>query len=194
MARGAGECAREVTEQFALGKALGQGRAIHVDQRLVRPRRAVVDRPRHQLLARTGLAQDQHRELAPCHGLDLLVQRAHRRAAADQRRGRPQLLEQRVAHEMLAFDRCHQPRLLADDGEARSRELGRGTQGLDGSRMEGARAQCIDGERTQRAVRIADRHAHAVVHVQAVLAVRDQAVERVWQQAVRREAHRVLGP
>ena len=59
----AGERAAHVAEQLRLEQRLGDRRAVHLDQRHVALRAAVVDRARHQLLAGAGLAGDEHRAL-----------------------------------------------------------------------------------------------------------------------------------
>ena len=52
---------------------VGQRRAVHLDERLARPRRVVVDGVGDQLLARARLAADQHRRVGPRHLRHLLV-------------------------------------------------------------------------------------------------------------------------
>ena len=51
-------------EQLALEQRLGQGRAVDAEQRRVGARRALVQPPRHDLLADAGLSQDEHVDLA----------------------------------------------------------------------------------------------------------------------------------
>ena len=58
-------CIRErtllVPEELALDEPLGHGREVHADERAVRARRVVVDRPRDELLAGAALAGDEDR-------------------------------------------------------------------------------------------------------------------------------------
>ena len=56
--------ALHVPEQFALQQRAGQRAAVDADERLVPPRRVVVDRLGDHLLARAGLPQQQHRRPA----------------------------------------------------------------------------------------------------------------------------------
>ena len=67
---GAGERALAVPEQFALHEMLRQSAAVHGHERPRRPRAALMDRPSHQLLARSRLAAHEHRRIARRHPLD----------------------------------------------------------------------------------------------------------------------------
>src|SRR4051812_8265656 len=57
----AGERPRLVTEQFGLDQRLGQGGAVHDDQRLIPARTQPVEALGNELLAGAALADDQHR-------------------------------------------------------------------------------------------------------------------------------------
>ena len=82
-----GDRAREgpllVAEQLALDEPGGQGRAVDLDERLVPAPAVRVDGPREQLLARAGLAADEHGGVGRCHAADLVQHRVQRRAPAD---------------------------------------------------------------------------------------------------------------
>ena len=80
----AGERALLVAEQLRLDERLRQRRAAHLDERLLRAHRVVVDRVRDQLLARARLAAHEHRGVRARHLRDLLVHLAHRTARADE--------------------------------------------------------------------------------------------------------------
>ena len=122
LADGAGERPLLVAEQLALQQRLGQRRAVHRDERVATPGRRVVDRPRHQLLARAGLAEDQHRADRLRHVADQLEDVVHPRALAQdgvERELLVQLLAQ-LRHLVLqrplaqgALD--HQPEVLQVD-------------------------------------------------------------------------------
>ncbi|MCY1408334.1 hypothetical protein D9M71_236540 [compost metagenome] len=60
---GAGESALDVAEQLALGQRLRQGSAVDLHQRLVVAPRVAVQAAGEQLLADSGLAEQQHRQL-----------------------------------------------------------------------------------------------------------------------------------
>ena len=81
---GAGERPLLVAEELRLDEAVGQRRAAHLDERLLRAQRAVVDRVRDQLLAGARLAANQRRGVGAGHLRDLLEDLPHRPAAADQ--------------------------------------------------------------------------------------------------------------
>ncbi len=77
-----GEGAGLVAEQLRLDQALRERRAAHLDERLLRARRGVVDRVRHELLAGARLAADQHGRARGSHLGHLLVDCLHGAAAA----------------------------------------------------------------------------------------------------------------
>ena len=83
---GAGEGALLVAEELRFDQAVGQRRAAHLDERLVRARRVVVDGVRDQLLAGARLAANEHRGVGRGHLRHLLVHLAHRPARADDAR------------------------------------------------------------------------------------------------------------
>ena len=60
MRHGAGESALLVAEQLALDQRRRQRRAVDADQRARMPAAALVQRPREQLLAGAGRAEQQH--------------------------------------------------------------------------------------------------------------------------------------
>ena len=82
---GAGERAALVAEQLALEQALGQRRAVELDQRPVAAAGALVDRLAHQLLADPGLAEDQHGHRGVGDPLDQRVDPLHRGVEHDRR-------------------------------------------------------------------------------------------------------------
>src|SRR5690606_41230399 len=59
---GAGERAGLVAEQLRFEQALGEGRAVHLDQRLLPALREIMQPRRDQLLARAALADHQDRD------------------------------------------------------------------------------------------------------------------------------------
>ena len=61
----------------------GNRRAVHLDQRHLALRAAVMNQPRHHLLAGAGLAGDEHRALGLRDQLGALDHVLHRAAAAD---------------------------------------------------------------------------------------------------------------
>ena len=72
-----------VAEQLGFDQAAGQRRAAHLDERLLRAGRVVVDRVRDHLLAGARLAPDEHRRVRPRDLRHLFVDRLDRRAVAD---------------------------------------------------------------------------------------------------------------
>ena len=83
-----------MAEQLALDQFLGDGRAVHLHEPLVAPRRQGVDRPRHQLLAGAVLSEDENPPVGGRRDFDLLSQLADRTAVADQCCALVQLLAQ----------------------------------------------------------------------------------------------------
>ena len=120
-ARGVGERAADVAEQLALEDVLAQGRAVERHERPLLPRAVLVDRLGHQLLARAGLALDQHGGVGrrdPLQPVDHLV---HLRAVADDALEAELLVEPAVQlrvgpPQVLAAGRVldHGPQLLQD--------------------------------------------------------------------------------
>ena len=72
-----------VPEQLALEQVLRHGRAVLGDEELRAPARAVVHRGGDELLADARLALDEHRDPRVDDLRELLEERAHRRAVAD---------------------------------------------------------------------------------------------------------------
>src|SRR5204863_4017486 len=72
--RGAGERALLVPEQFALEQRLRQRTNVHRDERLRASRTETMDRPRHELLARSALTLDEY---GTRHRRDLLDLHQH---------------------------------------------------------------------------------------------------------------------
>src|SRR6184192_3749889 len=85
VAVGAGERAAHVAEEFALEQRLRDGGAVLDEQGSVPPRTAAVDGARDQLLARAGLALDQHRDRTPRRPVDEREQRPQARRGPDEK-------------------------------------------------------------------------------------------------------------
>jgi hypothetical protein len=81
-ARRARERAAHVAEQLALQQRLGDGAAVHRDERARGARRAAVDEAREHLLAGARLALQQHRRVARRDALARPHDGGHRRAFA----------------------------------------------------------------------------------------------------------------
>ena len=112
-----------MAEQLRFEQRLGNGRAVHLDERHVALGAAVVDQPRHHLLAGAGLAGDEHGALGFGDELGALNDLLHDAAAADE----PVVIELGVA--------------LAEQ----VLPLGLGAQVLDGAARE--RDQLVELER-----------------------------------------------
>ena len=82
--RRAGEGALLVAEQLAGDDAGGEGGAVDGDEQPLPARAELVDRPRDQLLARAGLAEDQHGAVGRGDLPDGRTHRLHRPALAGQ--------------------------------------------------------------------------------------------------------------
>ena len=80
----AGKRAALVPEELALEQFLGNGAAIDRRERLVFALAPVMNRVRHQLLARPGFAHDQHVKVRLRGPLDALAHLLHDRALAQQ--------------------------------------------------------------------------------------------------------------
>ncbi len=105
---GAGEGPPHVPEELGLQECLGNGRAIHRDERLVRRGRVFVDGAGDELLARSGLAADQDRRSRAGHGPDELVDVPHPPVVADDdprpapgRRARPPRVDGSSLHGLV---------------------------------------------------------------------------------------------
>ena len=83
LADGAGEGALLVAEQLALQQPRGDGRAVELDEGPVPARAQVVQGAGDELLARAGLAADEHRGVGGGDRLDLLQHPAQGGALAD---------------------------------------------------------------------------------------------------------------
>jgi hypothetical protein len=77
---GARERALLVPEELALEQVLGHGRAVLRDEELVLAARLVVHGAGDELLARAGLALDEHRDARVDHLAELLEELPHRSA------------------------------------------------------------------------------------------------------------------
>ena len=85
----AGERALHVTEQLALDQLRRNRRAVHLDERSLRPRAQRMDRTSDELLARAVLPGDQHARRCLPHPLDLLRDGADRIRRPDDLELRP---------------------------------------------------------------------------------------------------------
>ena len=77
-----------MAEQLALDQVFGNGGAVHFDERLGGARAAGMNGVRHQFLAGAALAVDQHAAVGGGHQGELLPQRLHGNAFADDLRAR----------------------------------------------------------------------------------------------------------
>jgi hypothetical protein len=74
-----------VPEEFALDQFLGDGRAVHLDERTGPPKAERVDVARDQLLARAVLPENEHAPVGRRRHRHLLAQPHHAQAVADHR-------------------------------------------------------------------------------------------------------------
>ena len=95
------EGAAHVPEQLALDQLLGDGRAVHLDERPGASAAQGVDRAGHQLLARAVLAEDEHAAVGRRRHRDLFAQRGHLAAVADH--GQP-LIDPLAQRAVLRFE------------------------------------------------------------------------------------------
>ena len=72
-----------MAEQLAFDQLFRNRRAVHFDERLRRARAGRVNRVRDQFLAGAAFAEDQHAAVGGGHQRQLLAQRLHRHAFAD---------------------------------------------------------------------------------------------------------------
>ncbi len=193
VAHGAGEGAAHVAEQFAGGQRLGQRRAVHLDERLGAAQRVQVQVARHQLLAHTRLAGDQHGQVRGGHRRQFRQQRPHRAAAAEDAlagglAGRAlQVARHQFAPRRGRFERFDQGR-RAHGGAG---QRGERRQQLQVHAVEGARVECIGGQCAHDAVVVHQHAAQARMHIgQFTLLAGQQAVEGIGQARVGGEAHR----
>src|SRR5271169_7226229 len=85
---GTGKGAAFVAEQLALQEGLWNRRAIHGDERPVRPVAVLVDGPGDQLLAGAGGSPDEHRRRRGGNPANLHVDALHDTTRADDRKTR----------------------------------------------------------------------------------------------------------
>ncbi len=79
----AGQAALAVAEQLAFDEFFGNGGAVHFDERLGGARAGGVNRVRDQFLAGAAFAENQHAAVGGGHQAQLLAQRLHGHALAD---------------------------------------------------------------------------------------------------------------
>ena len=72
-----------MAEEFALEQLARDRRAIDADQRAVAALACLMNGPRNQFLARTGLAGDHHGRIGRCNEANLPQRFLYRRRAAD---------------------------------------------------------------------------------------------------------------
>ena len=84
--RGVGEGSPGVAEQLVLEQVIWDGAAVQGDERAIAPLAQVVNRPRHQFLARSRLAGEQHRGARSGRASDLAEHQDEPRIATDERR------------------------------------------------------------------------------------------------------------
>jgi hypothetical protein len=113
-----GEGAAHVSEQLALEQMLGESRAVDRDEGPLGATASLVQRSRHEFLARTTLAGDEHRRIAFRDALDDLIDALHFRTRPEQvveragsRDGGPQALH--LFTELVMLERAIQ---RYDDG------------------------------------------------------------------------------
>ena len=93
---GAGEAAFAVAEQLAFDEVFGDGGAVHLDEGLGGALADGVDGVGDQFLAGAAFAEDQHAAVGAGHQGELLAQRLHGNAFADDAwRLRPSSLKRR---------------------------------------------------------------------------------------------------
>ncbi len=80
---GVGERSFLVTEQFAFEERLGEGGAVHGDERLVAPRAVIVQRLCDNLFTSSAGAENQHRQISRSQSFDFLTHRLGRGAVTD---------------------------------------------------------------------------------------------------------------
>ena len=182
-----------MAEEFAFRDGDRQGGAVHVDQRLIGAGRRVVDASCHQFLAHAGLAGDQHREIGSGHQRDLLAQRGHGRAGADEltvaaRRAALQFLRDTPAMIALPLECLDE----AGGAQRRASQRAENRQHLRVEVVEAVRLEGVGGERADDFPAVGQRAAETGVHaVVRVERADDVAVERIGKRAVGREAHRL---
>ena len=111
-----------MAKQLGLGQGFGQGGAVDVDDGLVTPRRGRVHRAGDQLLARAGLAVNEHGEIRAGDQVDLAPQALDGRAGADHLAA----LHHGVAHEIAHHQAAVLGRVFKRGDELGGAQLGRG--------------------------------------------------------------------
>lgn len=144
---GTREGAALVSEQLVLQQRLLQCRALHHDERAMAPRAARVQQLGDHLLARPGLAGDEHGGVGGRHAFDQVQQLPERRAVADERaaeiRWREPPLEQAVAPaKRLPFE-CPPD---ADVEFIERARLGDVVEGTDPDRLHGFVQRPVPGQ------------------------------------------------
>jgi hypothetical protein len=115
---GAGKRALDVAEQLRFHQSFGNRGGVERDEALIGARRVVVNGARHELLARPGLAMDQHCAVHGRHHLEGLEELLHRAVAADD------AFEAEAAAELGAqLGVLHLEALLIDGGLENARQL-----------------------------------------------------------------------
>jgi hypothetical protein len=140
LGRGAREGSLLVAEQLALDEFLRDGRAVHLDEGLLRPLAQVVDRAGHEFLSRAVFSHDEDPGVRRGDDPDHLLQIDDGLALADELEGRGDLLLEELVFFLEAgqiegvVDEQHH--LFQGDGlldEVKGAELGRFYGGLDGT-------------------------------------------------------------
>ena len=90
---GAREGAALVAEDERLDERPGQRRAVDRHEGLVAPRAHLVERARHELLARAGVAANEHRGVRVCDATDHVANDLHRARQADDGREAPRPID-----------------------------------------------------------------------------------------------------
>ncbi|MCY1516120.1 hypothetical protein D9M68_507340 [compost metagenome] len=163
----AGEGAALVAEEFALEQVLGNGGGVDRHEGAVGARRVLVQRARHQLLARARFAGDEHRDVAlrqPADGTEHVLHRG--RLAEHFGRGDHALFGHFLALAFVdgAADEFHSARQVEGLGqvlegaalEGRDRAVEVGERGHDDDRQAGVLGLDLVEQVEPRAARHAD--------------------------------------
>ena len=105
-ARGVGECPLDMAEELRFQERLGNGGAVDLDERHVPLGAAMVRGAGDQLLARTGLAGNQHRAAGRRHELEAMDHLGDRPAVADDPVAVKVLTDDRWRERSAAADSC----------------------------------------------------------------------------------------
>ena len=167
---GPGEGASGVPEQLALQEVLGEGRAVELEEGLVDPSAPFMDGPGQHLLARAGLAADEHRRIrgrhlsrqahGPLHGgaVGALDEAARVLGPHHLRAQQPVLRLELVA---LMFEAGPLLRGHPRQGDQLAVDGGQG----DGEGIEGAAGGAVEGEGPEGPPAPLEGHHHAAVAV-----------------------------